>query len=228
LKFVGDVRELQEGRVEILLRSTTNTTQQNASSLSSTAPHVLADLNVSDFAAEELGAFLQGLAEALQGARALAAAEEADVHARDEDAARQLPAAHRSRNTVESRVRLLHLAQTAIADQLRAAAAVAGSAAAGSGFSALEKAEEETEEMAPMFDVMGGDSHLLLCAQSYLVKISAQHGARRPHVETGYTLSLSLSLSHTHTHIYMQKPCQWKTHVCPYSCPMWVSYTCVS
>jgi hypothetical protein len=82
--------------------------------------------------------------------------------------------------------------------------------------------------MAPMFDVMGGDSHLLLCAQSYLVKISAQHGARRPHVETGYTLSLSLSHTHTHTHIYMQKPCQWKTHVCPYSCPMWVSYTCVS
>ena len=28
------------------------------------------------------------------------------------------------------------------------------------------------EETAPLFDVMGGDAHLLLCSQSYLVKIA--------------------------------------------------------
>ena len=54
---------------------------------------------------------------------------------------------------------ICRLAQAAIEEHV-ASAAAAASAPAGA------------EEMAPLFDVMGGGSHLLLCSQSYLVKIA--------------------------------------------------------
>jgi len=241
LKRVGQVREEVQGRVKIILRQAHvgpqkprawvrdgllaaaaaaegggeggmggGTEHVNGDGKEEVEREVLVDMRVGDFEEEELRVFLGELSGALEEERASFEAHAADELARHDLALAQ---GSRVRNTVESRVRLLHLALATIDQHITSSASLPAPSSAGnrrdsspSGASTDASASSSAvsagdraggvheavkkerkfvqDETAPLFDVMGGDSHLLLCSQSYLVKIAAEHGARYPISET--------------------------------------------